>query len=59
MEKTGLLIASLVFLVAAIGAVTTLFVRVGVTPTQMMCLEFEASFCPRRKRTPNLPKYTV
>lgn len=59
LEKTGLLIASLVFLVAAIGAVTTLFVRVGVTPTQMMCLEFEASFCPRRERTPNLPKYTV
>lgn len=59
MEKTGLLIASLVFLVAAVGAVATLFVRVGVTPTQMMCLEFEASFCPRRKRTPNLPKYTV
>jgi len=59
MEKTGLLVVSLVFLVAAIGAVWILFVRVGVTPTQLICLDFEASYCPRRKRTASLPKYTV
>mmetsp|Transcript_91546 Transcript_91546/g.112117 ORF Transcript_91546/g.112117 Transcript_91546/m.112117 type:complete len:353 (-) Transcript_91546:106-1164(-) len=58
MEKTGLLIASVVFLVAAIGALAILFVRVGL-PTQQMCVEFEATFCRRRKRTPNFPKYTV
>ncbi|CAK8997799.1 unnamed protein product [Durusdinium trenchii] len=59
-EKTGLLIFSIAFLVIAVGAVAILFVRVGVSPTQLMCLDLEARFCPRRKRTPaSLPKYTV
>ncbi|CAJ1436912.1 unnamed protein product [Effrenium voratum] len=44
-EKTGLLVASLVFVVVAVSAVVLLFVRVGIAPMQVSCLDFEARFC--------------
>ncbi|CAE7196719.1 unnamed protein product [Symbiodinium pilosum] len=60
-EKTGLLVVSLVFFVVAVAALGILFTRVGVAPLQSTCLEFESACCPRRKMgaTSQFLKYTV
>mmetsp|Transcript_6586 Transcript_6586/g.11923 ORF Transcript_6586/g.11923 Transcript_6586/m.11923 type:complete len:359 (-) Transcript_6586:99-1175(-) len=59
-EKTGLLVVSIIFFILVVSALSILCVRVGVAPMQTLCLDFESTCCPRRKMAASkFPKYTV
>eukprot|EP00440_Ansanella_granifera_P036649 gb/GFBE01039761.1/.p1 GENE.gb/GFBE01039761.1/~~gb/GFBE01039761.1/.p1 ORF type:complete len:392 (+),score=87.70 gb/GFBE01039761.1/:1-1176(+) len=60
-EKTGLMIVVVLFFFAVVAVATLLFLKVGVGSMQMVCLDFEGRFCPRRMMKPTRPPkpYTV
>eukprot|EP00930_Biecheleria_cincta_P053001 TRINITY_DN3831_c0_g2_i1.p1 TRINITY_DN3831_c0_g2~~TRINITY_DN3831_c0_g2_i1.p1 ORF type:complete len:391 (-),score=68.67 TRINITY_DN3831_c0_g2_i1:106-1236(-) len=59
MEKTGLMGFMIVFSIGILGMAALLFLRVGVGPMQVMCLDFEGRFCPRRMLRPARPSKPV
>lgn len=54
-EKTGLMAFMVIFSIGIMVTASFLFLKVGVGPTQVMCLDFEGRFCPRRMVRPTRP----
>eukprot|EP00930_Biecheleria_cincta_P053000 TRINITY_DN3831_c0_g1_i1.p1 TRINITY_DN3831_c0_g1~~TRINITY_DN3831_c0_g1_i1.p1 ORF type:complete len:377 (-),score=70.18 TRINITY_DN3831_c0_g1_i1:75-1205(-) len=55
MEKTGLMAFMVIFSIGILATAALLFLKVGVGPMQVMCLDFEGRFCPRRMLRPTRP----